>query len=255
MERNSAEINESIVQQNKLLTAFSDAVTQGDHEFALQITQTQEVMKPYEILEYVIAQYRSCADLQRKLEWRTALQDQLALVAVEPLQEDEEDAICNSIEELRKAEEAANNWRSAMFKAEAIGPAIMQQLRQTPEFSDLERYAVRRNFAIALDIAEGSDEKVAYLYRATIDKYLYAYAEALAASGKLQSACEHIDLYASSPDVAASMRGALDKHVYEWATEVTLEKKLYANAKYVIEAYGSTPDRCVAMLRELDRIL
>lgn len=255
MERNPAETNESIVQQNRLLAVFSDAVIQGDHEFAVQITQTQEVLKPCEILEYVIAQYKSCPDLQRKLEWRTALQDHLALVAEEPLQEDEENAICHSVEELRKTEEAANNWRSATFKTETIGPATMQQLRQTPEFSDLQRHAVRRDFAAAISIAEESDEEVKYLYRATIDRHLYAYVEALAASGKLQNACAHIEMYASNSEVAGSMRGALDKYVYEWATEVTLEKKLYANARYVIEAYGSTPDRCMAMLRELDRIV
>lgn len=262
MEQNPIEAKADVARQDQLLDVFSDAVTRGDHEFAAQIIQTQEVLRPHEVVAFVVSRCIDSVEPEEQDAWRVAFRGYFVSLSERELPEEEEDAIINSIEELSihaqrqvEIEADANRWESDTFEANVIGSETMQQLRQIPGFSDLERYAAKRNFSVAVDIAEEAKEEIQHLYRSTIDRYLYGHVEILAISGRFQRACKQIDLYASSPAVIEAMRKSLDKYVYSWAAENAYIPGLRPNAEYVIEAYGSTPERQRAMLQRLDMLL
>jgi hypothetical protein len=271
------------LRQQQMIETLTDAVESGDCEFAVEIAGSQQLLRPFVIVEYMDVKRRSSEDPVASRRWEEALLSYLRTLSGAEFPEEEIEVINNVVSSLKfdaitsgidtteeagiettdKDVEEDYNWANSEFLPD-VEKEELERLRGFPVFQRAESYAQGKisgrtiNDAIILiyESVSGGPNRDNMLK--AIDWYIAQKAESYAQgkiSGRtINDALTLISECASDDEARAMMNSSIDKHVFQRAESYAQGKisgRTINDAKELIIAYASTPGRRDAMLRTL----
>jgi hypothetical protein len=277
------------LRRQQMIAAITEGVEAEDYAFVVEVAGGQDLLRPFEIVEYMDVKRRGSEDPVEQRRWGDGLGHYLTSLSGQEFPEDELEVI-NSVTERLNFDRVVSNeavaeeptidgdlersdadWRNDYFCPAGVDEGELDRLSKTPIGQSVVSYAsvaLRNNNAAYLERAIeavtsfqfGSGEKL----RKLLDVYIAKYAEKQAAnalqnnnSAYLSRAFEAIQQFGSSEEAILALKGSLDKHIYAYAEDQVAQAIKNKNNAYIQNAadalrqYVSSEERIKAMLEEL----
>lgn len=249
-----------------MLEAVENAVAEEDYEFMKDVLHAQDLLQPFEAMEYMNLKRSACGDPVKERQWREGIIGYSHSLSGQdfPLEEVEAmRSVMNSLQfdEITRNETLADEpeatsdvttetaelyagqnpdaWEQDQFEVAGLSPEEIREIREYVVFKQAEAIVTDRGYKPydklekAQDVIHDNTEGVVGEKMLKVfDHYIYWRAEMVATDrgyksyDKLERAIEMISDYASSELAEARMRSALDKHVFNRA-KLTIEDPGY----------------------------
>lgn len=280
MELTPKEPNDRGLQLRQMIQALTDAVQAEDMEFMLDVTSSQQLLRPFEIVEYMEIVRKGNEDPVENRRWTNAIYGYAKSLEGQEFPQEEVDAINTVLGHLQfdsivaneetadeahdvtpedYEEEDNENWENTTFSYN-MDPEEYERIITLPTFVMAQDYARGKSGYTIADairfIQNNVSAELGAKMRKILDPVIAQTAQEYAQgrSGyNIRDAKAHINKYASDEQSKALMQSCLDKHVFKLAEAYTQRKGGYSikDAKAFIIEYASTPGRRDAMLRRL----
>jgi hypothetical protein len=277
------------IRRQEMIAAITSGVESEDYTFVVEVAGSQDLLRPFVIVEYMDVKRRGSEDPVEQRRWGDGLSHYLTSLSDQEFPEEEVEVINSVIERLDfdrvvsnetvaeeptidgDSERGDADWRNDYFWPADVHADELEKLSRTPigqSVVDHASGALRNSNSTYLGKAVetitsfqfGSGEKL----RKLLDVYIAKYAEQQAASALrnsnstyLSNAIEAIQEFGSSEEAILALRGSLDKHVYAYAEQQVASAIRNKNNTYIKNAadalsqYASSEERIKAMLEEL----
>lgn len=277
------------VKRQEMIAALTNGIESEDYAFVTEVAASQDLLRPFEIVEFMDVKRRNTEDPVEERRWGDGLEHYLISLDGHEFPQEEADAI-NSVIERFKFDRVVSNeeiakepevrdvqrdeeldWKHDYFEPLDINVDTLNRLGETPIGQSVvsdAKLAVSRGDPSYLGNARntlsqfqfGSSEKLHKL----LDVYVYLFANQrveLAVSRNdhtyIDDAMSAVREFASSEETVIAMKRSLDKMVFQYAkVNIGLATSRRDNS-YIQEAidalnqYGSSEARITAMLEEL----
>lgn len=279
------------LKRQNMISALTHGIESEDYEFVNEVITSQDLLRPFEIVEFMDVKRRASEDPVEGRRWEDGLGHYLTAIEGQEFPAEEAEAINSVIEKLEfervvgneetadepriqrseMDEDADKNWGDDYFKPTDIDADELERLAGTPIGQSVvkdARDAINNGnpayLSKALETISafqlGSSEKLRKLLDVYVCKLANKQARAAienSNSAYLDKAIDSIHEFGSSEDAVQAMRGSLDKHVFEYAKKQIARAVANSNSAYIgkaIEALYrcvSSEGRIKAMLDEL----
>lgn len=270
------------IKLRQMIEALTEAVQNEDVDFVLAITSFQQLLRPFELVEYMDVVRRGSEDPVESRRWNDALYGYVGSLEGQEFPAEETDVIDTVMANLQfdsivSSDETADesydvlpedevseddNWEKTTFSY-TMEQEEYERIQQLPTFKKALEYASgsRTGYSIrdAVKFIEENvspelGENMLKILDSVIAQKAEQYANGRHTGYSIKDAKGLISRFGSSDASKALMESCLDKYVYDKAEQ-------YANglrtgystkdAKNHIIKYASTPGRRDAMLRRL----
>lgn len=275
--------------RHQMLSALADAVENEDYDFTTEISSSQELLRPFEVAEYMDVKRRHSDDPVQSRRWGDALVAYLDTLEGQEFPEEEAEVINGIISNLEFEAITSNSetldhdndtditeeedpdsdkddkWEDDRFTI-YIDEEEMEIIRSLPVFKQAETKAAGSGVYppdlqgakryIEQHVSGELTEKMLTI----LDWYVFKHAERKAQgsgvySPNLRDSSDTIKKYSSTEEVADRMRNAIDKYVFKEAERAANGTGVYppdlVKARKIIDQFASNQGRRDAMLRRL----
>lgn len=247
---------DNIIKRQHMINAITQGVYDEDYEFVVEIASHQDLLRPFEIVEYIDVKRRNAEDPVENRRWEDALGYYLDSIADSDFPEEEEEAIHAVVERLefdrtvdnpdiaddpsweqeepeRSDSDADIDWRNDFFQHKDITQERLSKLAENPigrsvankcslALSTRNATHIESALEIIQEFSFGSSDEL----RKLVDVYLYSFAEDRAKlaistrnSTHFEMALDAVSRFGSDEDVIQAMESALDKYAFEYAKD------------------------------------
>lgn len=290
MEPSPREPNEDDFKRQQMIAAITSGIEAEDYTFVVEVASTQDLLRPYEIVEYMDVKRRGSEDPVEQRRWEEGLDNYLTALDGQEFPEEEIDAINSVVERLQFDRVVSNediaeepevrsqetdtgdiDWENDFFQPAGIDAEEIERLSATPIGLSIVEDATR---AISygdseyLDAARQTIAKFQFgpteKLRELLDVFVCSFAEGRANkalsygdSSYLKESIDSLREYGSSDSAVLAMEKSIDKQIFLFAKNRLAKAAQYNDNSYVQEAidaldqFVSTETRLAAMLSEL----
>lgn len=272
------------IRRRLMLEAVESAINDEDYDFMNEVLHAQDLLRPFETMEYMSAKRGSLEDPVEQRRWKDALYSYSNSLDGQEFPPDEAESMKAVIDRVQFDEITQNeavaeepvvpdaekreddeDWEQTKFSV-CMDRESIDRIRGTQVFKSAEEYATGKTFSINplrtarnVIMTQVSGEMQTAMLK-VFDWYVYLSAESYAVSktfstNPLRVAQEIVNSFASSKEVQSEMKSALDKHVFRVAEDYAIGRKFSTDplnaARKTIEEFASIQGRRDAMMRRL----
>lgn len=277
--------------RHELLDAIEGSILEGDYPAAIGLVKGTNLLRPFEIVEYLDVKDRHCESPEDQKAWRGVLSRYLGSLAGQEFPPEEESIITDATRRLEfevilengsltstaevsaiatnENEVDAYGWDNDEFHVR-LDPETIERVRATPIFQTVERFSpvtkgvdgLRQGLWIIKKNLQGRQREEALivfdetLYRQIRDRVSRGHPD-FARFGEAATCKGMIDEYASSHAVAVEMQRANDKYIFRAAERARKEERSWnrhpeGDAVNIVHTGTSSRARRDAMMDLLD---